>query len=189
MEDRPRLSPLDWMVVAWGVGGVLALLANAIVRLSPIAAEALTMELGALHWAVLAGWVAFMGYAEGWRGFHRRFSPRVVARAFHLGRRRRLGSALLAPAYCMSLFASTRRGTLVAWSLVVGISALVVLVRMTPQPWRGIVDAGVVIGLGVGSLSIGWHVLRSLRLGPQLPTDLPPGDLPQPAGQSSRTAA
>ena len=175
MEDRPPLSPLDWMVVAWGVGGVLALLANAIVRLSPIAAEALTMELGALHWAALAGWVVFMGYAEGWRGFHRRFSPRVVARAFHLGRRRPLGSALLAPEFYMSLF--------------VGISALVVLVRMTPQPWRGIVDAGVVIGLGVGSLSIGWHVLRSLRLGPQLPTDLPPGDLPQPAGQSSRTAA
>jgi len=172
-RERHQLSPLGWLVVLWGIGGVLALLMNAIVRLSPIAVEALAMELSGAQWMLLGGWVIFMGYAEGWRGFHRRFSPRVVARAFHLGRGRSVGSALLAPAYCMSLFASTRRGKIVAWSLVAGISALVLLVRMTPQPWRGIVDAGVVLGLAVGSLSIGWHALRSARLGAEPPPDLP----------------
>lgn len=175
MEDRrpTRRSLAGWIVVAWGIGGVLALLANAMVRLTPMAVDALAMELSVLHWVALGVWVGFMLYTEGWRGFHRRFSPRVVARAFHLGGEPRLWPALLAPLYCMSLFASTRRGKIVAWGLVLGITLLVILLRVTPQPWRGIIDAGVVLGLGAGSLSIAWHTLRSLRWGPETPNDLP----------------
>ncbi len=175
MEDRPdaRLSLVGWIVVSWGICGVLVLLGNAIVRLTPIAVEALATEMSPLHWVVLAVWVVFMLYAEGWRGFHQRFSPRVVARAFHLGGAPRLLPVLFAPLYCMSLFASTRRGKIVAWALVGGITLLVLLVRAVPQPWRGFVDAGVVLGLGVGSLSIVWHTVRSIARGPETPNDLP----------------
>ena len=80
------------------------MLAEALYRLIPLAAEALTSELGVVHWAALAAWLVFMGYAEGWRGFHQRFAPRAVARAYHLGATYRAIDVLLAPFYCLSLY-------------------------------------------------------------------------------------
>ena len=56
-----------------------------------------------------------------------------------------------------------------------GIVTLVLLVRLAPQPWRGIIDAGVVLGLGIGSASILYFVVRALRDGPPAPPDLPAG--------------
>jgi len=151
------------LATAWGIGGVLLLLGDAVYRLAPRALEALAMELTALHWGALAGWVVFMAYAEGWRGFHRRFSPRVVERSFGLGREPTVLRGLLAPAYAMSLFAAPRRSMIVSWSVLVGVVALVVLVRFVPQPWRGIIDAGVVVGLSIGCASIVVHTARALR--------------------------
>lgn len=151
------------LATAWGIGGVLLLLAQALYRLVPRALEALAMELSAPQWIVLAVWLAFMGYAEGWRGFHQRFSPKVVERAFTLREAPTPLRGLLAPAYAMALFGAPRRAMIVSWSLLVGIVALVILVRFVPQPWRGIVDAGVVLGLTIGSVSIAFHTARALR--------------------------
>ena len=41
-----------------------------------------------------------------------------------------------------------------SWSMVLGIVTLVVLVRRLPQPWRGIIDGGVVVGLSWGIVAI-----------------------------------
>lgn len=162
------------LAAAWGVLGVVALLAQALARLGPRALEALRMELGLVHWIVLAAWVAFMAHAEGWRGFHLRFSPRVVARAQTLAHGGNVLHGLLAPAYCMSLLHASRRGLIVAWCVVVGIFGLVAVVSTFTQPWRGIVDAGVVVGLGIGLASILWHAARAMTgtvppVGPDLP--------------------
>lgn len=150
------------LAASWGVVGVMALLAEAQLRLVPRAAEALAMDLGPAAWAVLAAWVAFMGYVEGWHGFHRRFSPRVIARAATL-----LGQpvglrTVLAPLFCMSLFHASPRGLRVAWGVWVGVAALIVAVSTLAQPWRGIVDTGVVVGLGIGVVSLVWHGSRAL---------------------------
>lgn len=172
-EPRPRLGAGGLLVALWGVGGVIAVLLQAVSRLLPRALEALP-TLGALEWAVVGLWVAFMAYVEGWRGFHLRFAPRVAARALHLGRHPDAVAVALAPAYCMSLFHSTRRQLIVSWALLLGIVALVVLVRQLPQPWRGIVDAGVVVGLGIGTASLLWHGAQGLRGRLPPPDDLPP---------------
>ncbi len=37
-----------------------------------------------------------------------------------------------------------------SWLVVVVVTSLVFGMRFVPQPWRGIVDAGVVVGLGMG---------------------------------------
>ena len=66
---------------------------------------------------------------------------------------------------------------LVARLLVLGIVGLVMAVRLLPQPWRGIVDAGVVVGLAIGITSIVHYTVVAL-LGRPLP--IPP-DVPQPA--------
>jgi len=61
----------------------------------------------------------------------------------------------------MGYFHATKRTKIVAYSLTIGITLLVILVRLIPQPWRGIIDAGVVVGLTWGVLSLIIFILRS----------------------------
>jgi hypothetical protein len=43
------------------------------------------------------------------------------------------------------------------------IISFVILVPMLPQPWRGIIDVGVVVGLVMGILSICYFVIMEWR--------------------------
>lgn len=146
----------------WGIAGVLALLGQAIYRLTPMALDLVDYDLDLVELGALGAWAAFNGYAEGYRGFHKKFSPRVVARALHLSVHPRPGFVAIAPLYCIGLFHATRARLIVSWSVTVGIIGLVVLVRQLAQPWRGIIDAGVVIGLTWGVASILYHAGRAV---------------------------
>lgn len=158
----------------WGLIGVGALLLHAVVRLAPRAAEAMSSGLTGVQWAILVGWVLFMAYSEGYRGFHRRFSPMVVARARWLASHPSPVRIIFAPAFCMGLFQATRRRLTISWCLLVGIFLLVLLVSQLPSPWRGIVDAGVVVGLFLGVVSVGFYALRAvLGSPPEVSVDLP----------------
>lgn len=138
----------------WGITGVSLLLASAIYRLTPLAINAFLYRFFWYHWVSLALIVLFMAYAEGYRGFQQRFSPRVAARARYLRENPRVLYVLLAPFFCMGYFHATRRRKITSVSLTAGIIILVLLVRLLPQPWRGIIDAGVVIGLIWGLVSL-----------------------------------
>jgi hypothetical protein len=149
-------SPSPWglLAAAWGLVGVSLLLLRAIVSLSPRGIEAMADGLSWWQWAILIAWTLFMAYSEGYRGFQKRFSPMVAARLHHLAHRPTWAAGLLAPAFAMGLFNATRRRLIISWSLLVGIALLVILVRLVPQPWRGIIDVGVVVGLTWGGLSL-----------------------------------
>ena len=136
------------------------LLVRAVWALTPRAVEAMVGGLAWWQWAVLAVWVAFMAYSEGYRGFQKRFSPMVAARVHELAQRATPLQAALAPAFAMGLFHATRRRLIISWILLVGIAILVIVVRYLPQPWRGIVDAGVVVGLTWGTVSLLWSLVR-----------------------------
>ncbi len=148
------LGKLGKIFAGWGVVGILATLADAVIRLSGVAARAFEHPLSAGQWTMLLAWCVFMLYVEGYRGFHLRFSPRLVARAAHLARRPTWLRGLLAPAFCAALFHASRRRVIASWCLVVGIVVLILLIRQLPQPWRGLIDCGVIVGLSVGALSI-----------------------------------
>jgi hypothetical protein len=154
----------------WGIVGVLVLLAEAMYRLTPKAIELRECPLSSSQWVALVGWVAFNAYSEGYRGFHQNFSPRVIVRAQHLAAHPRPLFVALAPLYCMGLIHATRRRLIVSWSLTIGIIVLVTLVRQLAQPWRGIVDAGVVVGLAIGSASILYYWVGRR---PNVPADVP----------------
>ncbi len=162
--------------MSWGLGGILYVLIVGVLGLWVRADEALRMDLSAVHWAFTIPWVVFMAYSEGHRGFHRSFSPRVVARAWALGRNPLPLRVALAPLFCMGFFHGTSRRILVSWLLSLFIVVLVLVVRLLPQPWRGLVDLGVVVGLSWGSVSIAYLTLQSVLAGgtdvdPQLPAD------------------
>ena len=76
--DAP--SPLGTLASVWGIAGVVVLLSTAVIRLWPIAMEALQAPLTIIQRVFLVGWVIFMAYTEGYRGFQKAFSPRVVSR-------------------------------------------------------------------------------------------------------------
>ena len=151
---------------AWGVIGLVLVLAYAVVRLASFAIEAMAGGLNLLQWLIFILNVALMGWSEGYRGFQLRFSPRVAARAYYLYRNSTpVGVRLLAPFFCFGYFNANRRTLLVAWIGTLAIIILVVLVHQLSQPWRGIIDAGVVVGLTWGVISLLVMVRRTFVSG------------------------
>ncbi len=166
------------LIVLYGVLGVVTLLSQAIYRLTPVALEALG-QLSRSQVALLVLWSLFMLYSEGYRGFQLRFSPKVVKRALHLAAHPRPLFVLLAPAYCMAFFHATRRGLITAWGVTSMVMSLVIVVRFVPQPWRGMIDSGVVLGLLWGVLTLLYNTWVGLRGGVISAT----GELPTSSAQ------
>lgn len=141
------------------------LLAAAIIRLFPWAWELVDHPLGTGQLLLLFGFVVFMAYSEGYRGFQKAFAPRVAARALHLRRHPQGLRLLLAPFFCMAFFAAPTKRKCVSWILTLGVIGLVVLVRLLPQPYRGIIDAGVVVGLSWGLVALLYYSHQALMRG------------------------
>jgi hypothetical protein len=145
---------MAWFGALWGISGVLLLLGSAVYRLTPLAIEAFTYEWSWVHWLSLALMTFFMAYAEGYRAFQQGFSPRVAARARYLRDHPNALHAVLAPFFCMAYFHAPKRRRIVSISVTAGIIVLVILVRHVDQPWRGIIDGSVVVGLAWGLVSL-----------------------------------
>lgn len=163
------------LIATWGVAWVSLLLGQAVWRLTPMAIEPWSegmMSLGQ-QW-IYAAWLVANAYLEGYRGFQLRFSPRVVRRAAYLGKNPKPLWVILALPFCMSLFHANRRQLVVSW-VFIGVLVLVVWwVRALPQPWRGIIDGGVVVGL-VWGIGVIWWLFARYLTGQQV---APPEDLP-----------
>jgi hypothetical protein len=159
----------------WGLAGTTLLLSQAVWRMLPVVAEAFTQHrLGPAHWAGAVAGVVLMGFYEGYKGFQRGFSPRVVVRALHLARNPRPLHALLAPLFCMGLLHASRRRLVASWTILGLVVAAVAAVRTVPQPARGIVDLGVVVGLAWGLVALVAFACRAAagrppRAAPDLP--------------------
>ena len=149
--------------VVWGVAGVSALLLRAIIGLAPRALEAIEGGLSTWQWTFLIGFALFMLVAEGYRGFQKKFSPRTAARVKYLRDHATPLRVLLAPVFCMGFFHANRKTRLTAIILTLGIITLVLAVTyLCPDPWRGIIDFGVVLGLSWGLISFWIFTIQAL---------------------------
>ena len=126
-----------------------------------MALELENSPMSQVHWLALAFSVVYMAYAEGYKGFHLGFAPRVVVRARYLADNPRPLHVLLAPLFCMGYIYATRKRQILSFALTTMIICFVLIARSMPQPWRGIVDAGVVVGLVLGVLSIAYFLIIS----------------------------
>jgi hypothetical protein len=185
MVSRPSTAA-EKAIFAWAVLGVIAILLESVVRLLPRALEPILD--GTLDRAGVLAYVAaivLLAYAEGYRGFQLRFSPRVIARGLAVAKRGRWWLIALAPLMAMGLIHANRRRLISSWTLVLCIVGLVLLVGLLEQPWRGAIDAGVVVGLSWGSVSTLVLMVQALlgklpTVDPDLPDSLVLPDMPAP---------
>jgi hypothetical protein len=173
-EPDSRSRPVQ-LAMLWGVLGFCALLVHALVRLTPIALEPIEAGMLWWQWAIYIGFAVFQAYAEGYKGFQTQMSPRVVARAQWLARNPKPVLVVFAPLFCMGFFYATRKRMIVTWALTAMIVAFVIAIRYLDQPWRGIIDGGVVVGLGWGLIAQLWFLAVGLRTTLSVDPDLPPG--------------
>jgi hypothetical protein len=152
------------------------LLSFAIFRLGSVALELSGFSLTLWQWLIMLAWFTYMIWAEGYKGFHLAFAPRVVVRASYLANNPKPLHVLLAPLFCMGYIHATPRRRIMSLALSGMIVCFVLLARLLPQPWRGIVDVGVVAGLIVGVGSIVFYLLQLKQAGASslpVPTDVP----------------
>ncbi len=128
-------------------------LGYAVLRMLRQVTEGFQHPLNAAHYAVMIPWLFFMLYSEGYKGFQKGYSPRVAARANYLREHATLLRTVLAPLFCMGFFHSTKKRKIVIGCLFLGVTMLVVLFQYISQPWRGVLDLGVVLGLSWGILA------------------------------------
>jgi len=145
----------------WGIGGFVAILVIALYRLIPNTLAAFEFPFSWWHWAVLIINTLMMAYYEGYKGFQRGYSPRVAARARYLRDHGSTLDRLFAPLFCMAFYAAPRRRIIATWVLTVFITVLIILFQYLPQPIRGVLDAGVVVGLTWGLIATLWFGLQA----------------------------
>ena len=146
---------------AWGIIGLLSLLCFAVFRLSLYTFESLQMPLHWMHWCVLFGFTALMAHSEGYKGFQKKFSPRFAARSKYLLSNATPLQLLLAPLFCMSYFHAPKKRVITTCALTIMIVIFIYFFRFIPQPWKGLLDAGVVIGLIWGIIATVIHCFKA----------------------------
>ena len=158
------------VLALWGVLQVLSILLNAIKRLRERALLPIhKRDLTATQWCLYFTSIILMMYKEGYEAFQLKWAPLVVKRAFMLGSSPEhpltVANVLLAGPYAMGLFGATRNRMIVSWSVTIGVTALVRVVKKMPYPYRNIVDAGVVFGLSYGSMALLYTFVDTLKSG------------------------
>lgn len=177
--EEPGRSKL---VQAWGAFGVCGYLGYGVVKVVPIVLEGIGSIEAPWQWALLAFTLLFFAYVEGYRGFQKGFSPRVVSRAWVVSEESPnapFWHKILAPAFCIGYFHGTLKRVLTSWGVTSVIFAVVVGVKQLGNPYRAIIDAGVIVGLVWGIVSIIALFVLSLKdnkppeFDPSLPEDTP----------------
>lgn len=174
------------LVQLWGVLGVAAYLSYGVKKVIPIVREGVGAMTSPWHWVLLAATLGFFAYVEGYKGFQLGFAPRVVSRAWALstlpdGKSTgdKLWHKVLAPAFCIGYFHGTRKRVVSSWLVTSIIFCVVVAVKRLANPYRAILDAGVIVGLLWGSAAVVTLYAQSRSRGrppdfdPCLPKDTP----------------
>jgi hypothetical protein len=152
-------SILGTFAALWGLLGVLFNLGYAVYRVVPYSVAAFQMPLKWYHWIVMVAFALQMLYSEAYKGFHLKFCPRVTARMRYLRHHFNWRDALLAPIFCVGYYNASKRTKIVAYGIFIFVFVIVRLMQFIPQPWRGVIDVGVVVGLSAGMLSLIYHAI------------------------------
>ncbi|MCY4641711.1 MAG: hypothetical protein OXC41_03300 [Gammaproteobacteria bacterium] len=152
MDEKP-FTICGVIAAGWSLAGLLLLLGFAIWRLSLYTIESLHMPMNWMHWTVFIGFTVFMAHSEGYKGFQKKFSPRFAARTKYLLANSTVTQCIFAPLFSMGFFHAPKKRIVASICLTIMIVVFIFLFQYIPQPWKGLLDAGVVIGLIWGMIS------------------------------------
>lgn len=181
-SQNESIPPRSLFVQVWGAFGVVAYLGYGVNKVIPIVQDGLSSIEAPWQSALLVATLFFFGYVEGYKGFQKGFSPRVVSRAWVVAEESNaapLWHKILAPAFCIGYFHGTKKRVITSWAVTIAIFLVVIGVKQLANPYRAIIDAGVVVGLVWGILSIIALFVQSLQknrppeFDPALPEDTP----------------
>lgn len=164
----------------WALLALVALFANAVVRLGARGIVTIRGGLDPAEWLALVLLTVLFVWGEGVRGLQRRWVPGVLRRVAELRGERHTLHRLLAPLYAMSLIAAPKRTLWRTWAGVAAIVAAVLIVRAFPAPWRGMTDFAVAAALAWGLVVI---VAGALRMAGSAPREVPVGSGVSPGGR------
>lgn len=158
----------------WGAIGVICLLMFSAFRLSVVALEFFNYPAQVWHWVVILCWVVFMAYSEGYKGFQQAFSPRVASRLLWLKQNPKFWLVIVAPLFAMGFIYASKKRAIISYTILLMVIVFVLIAVNLPQPWRPMLDAGVVVGLLWGTVATWWKILVALRSdSSQVDPDLP----------------
>ena len=170
-----------WAGALWGLLGFSALLVEALSRLIPRAISLQDHSFSVGEAVAFGGILVFFAAIEGYGGFQRSFAPRAAMRAVLLvreGPRAGWLRLVLAPLFCMALIGALQRRLIINWCLFVGIIGMIAMVMRLEEPFRAMMDAGVVVGLTWGLIATGVFGVRALSGAPlDVDLELPEEDL------------
>lgn len=138
----------------WGILGISWLFSMALYRLLPYMLELFDMPLDIVQGVALVFSLGFLGYGKGNLILRLRLAPRFAARVVYLRKDPTVLRVIFAPIFCMGFFYATRYRRNMSYAISIMVISLIFLVSQLEQPWRGIIDAGVVFGLVIGLISI-----------------------------------
>ncbi|PCJ90121.1 MAG: hypothetical protein COA46_12245 [Porticoccaceae bacterium] len=155
-----KLTAIKQWPFFWGVFGVATFLLSAIYRIWPGVENIFYAQNDPAAYFLLAVLTPLMLYLEGYRGFYKSFTPRVVSRAKLLGHESPLHQKIMAPLFCMGFICSSLQRKFSLYMIILGIYGLVIWVKSLSQPWRWVIDLSVSIALFFGVLTIMWVAYR-----------------------------
>lgn len=138
----------------WGILGVVAILAFALCRVLAPAISINYLDLTGVQQFIMIPYLMAMMGIKGYLAFQRTFAPRIAARAKYLVSTDRIMPLVLAPLFCFGFFMTYRKRMIVSYGILLFVVMVVLIMRHVPQPWRGMVDLGVVAGLSWGITSV-----------------------------------
>lgn len=159
--DKNHITAQGIIAVIWAIIGLLVLLGFACWRLSAYTLESFSMPLNWLHYLVFIAWAIFMAHGEGYKGFQKKFSPRFAARCKYLSHSATWLQLLLAPLFCMAYFHAPKKRVIATFALTIMIIVFIFAFRLIPQPWKGLLDFGVVLGLAWGIVSTTYYCFKA----------------------------
>jgi len=133
-----RITAIGAIASCWGIIGFYSLVIFAMIRLSVYTVEAFAQPFTLVQWLVLVVSLIFMAYSEGYKGFQKSYSPRFAARVHYLSSQANGLQLILAPLFCMGFFNAPKRRIISSVLLSSMIVTFVLLFKLVPQPWRGI---------------------------------------------------
>ena len=147
----------------WGFIGISLILLHG---MSCVVPYVFSMELSNMKWYHIISLflsIITLGYAEGYKGFQLSFSPRAAKRVNLVSKNPNFKNVVFSPLFCMGFFGISKQRMIITYLLTLSIIFLIIIIEKMSDPWRGIIDAGVLVGLSWGLLSFWFFSFKSLK--------------------------